>query len=140
MPKKITRILSSSQQKTTQIIQVSSIPSTKRKEIVLLSTFRVQSKVFFLESNKMQIKRWQNNLKNLRKTMSLSDEIWIPSFTKTKFWQRDWKSWRSFNTTIKVSWRTKRRSKRESRRLLKFNKKLRKWSINMLFLYLNMKD
>lgn len=85
---KMIKILSSLLLKITQIIQVSFIHSTKRKEKDKIVTLMVQSKVFYQESNKMLTKRWWSNWNSLRKIMDLFEDSLIPISTRTKCWQR----------------------------------------------------
>ena len=89
--------------KTMEITLVFSILSIKKKENNLIAMLLELNKDYCQESNKMSTNKWSKNLKNLRKIMFPFEEIWIHIFTKTKFWQKGWNSWRLSSTTIKVS-------------------------------------
>ena len=126
--------------KTMEITQVFFTPSIKRREKIQIAIWLEQNRDCCQESNKMSTNKWSRNSKNLRKIMCQSEEIWTLTSTKIKFWQKDWKSWRSSSTTIKASWKTKRKSRRRRKRSMKLNKKLKKLSTSMPTPSLSMKD
>lgn len=116
------------------------IPSIKRTTKGQFVTWMEPNKDCFQGSSKMLTKRWWRNSKNWRRTMSRSENRWILICTRTRSWQRDWKSWKSFSTTIRANSKTRRKSKRKSKKSVRLSKRSRKSSSNTPSLFLSMKD
>ena len=83
MPRMI-KIQSSSLLKIMETIPACFTLSKRRKEKILIVIFLERSKDYCQESNKMLTKKWWNNLRIWKRTMSPFEEIWILIFTKIR--------------------------------------------------------